>query len=72
MQDYLTSLPVVHSVKLSQIESDRVAFWLSLRSEVNDFLGLIKAGSEIVPDVNADFGSANNVQNFVYRFKLNN
>ena len=72
VQDYLTSLPVVHSVKLSQIESERVAFWLSLRSEVNDFLGLIKAGSEIVPDVNADFGSANNVQNFVYRFKLNN
>jgi hypothetical protein len=70
VQNYLMSLPVVQSVKLSQIESERVAFWLLLRSEVDDFLGLVKAGSEIIPNVNADTGLTADVQNFVYYFKM--
>jgi hypothetical protein len=70
VQNYLMSLPVVHSVRLSQIESERVAFWLSLRSEVDDFLGLVKTDSEIILDVNFDANSATGIQDFVYRFKM--
>lgn len=71
VQNYLISLPGVQSVRLSQVEAERVAFWLSLRSKVDDFLNLVKAGTEMVPDVSAGAGAGltNDVQNFVYRFK---
>jgi hypothetical protein len=72
VQKYLTSLPIVHSVKLSQVEAERVAFQLSLRTGIDGFLGLVKSDSEIVPDVSqqADGGQVAAMPNFVYRFKL--
>ena len=71
LQKYLSSLPVVQSVKLSQIESERVAFKLALRSEVDDFLKLIKADTRITPLVTADAGAVNGIAYTIYRFKLN-
>ncbi len=71
VQKYLASLPVVQSTKLSQVEPDRVAFKLTLRSEVADFLELIKADSRMTPLVTADAGAVNGIKNLTYRFKLN-
>lgn len=70
VQSYLMSLPVVQSVKLSQIEPERVAFWLSLRSEPKDFLALVKADTEIIPESNVDTGLNYDVNNPVYHFKM--
>lgn len=72
VQKYLGSLPVVQSVRLSQVEPERVAFKLTLRSEVDDFLKLVKAGRQMMPLVTADVGPVNGIVNIVYRFKLIN
>lgn len=72
VQDYLTSLPVVQSVRLSQVEPERVAFKLILRSEVDDFLRLIKADTKMIPLVTADAEAVTGLANTVYRFKLLN
>ncbi|MDH3343488.1 MAG: DUF2066 domain-containing protein, partial [Gammaproteobacteria bacterium] len=47
IEKYLASLSAVQSVQLSQLESERVFFDLSLRSKVDDLLSLIEAGSVI-------------------------
>ena len=47
VEKYLSSLSAVQSVQLSQVGSDRVFFDLTLRSEVDDLLNLIKSGSVI-------------------------
>ena len=70
VQKYLISLPVVQSVSLSQVEPERVAFKLTLRSEVDDFLELIKADTRMKPLVTTDAGTANGITNTIYRFKL--
>jgi hypothetical protein len=70
VQKYLSSLPVVQSVSLSQVEPERVAFKLILRSEVDDFLKLIKADTRMKPLVTADVGAVNAITNTIYRFKL--
>jgi hypothetical protein len=72
VQKYLSSLPVVYSVSLSQVEPERVAFKLTLRSEVDDFLKLINTDTRMMPLVTADTGSVNGIAKPVYRFKLNN
>ncbi len=72
VQKYLNSLPVVQSMKLSQVEPERVAFKLTLRSEVEDFLQLVKADTRMTPLVTADTGAVNGITNTIYRFKLNN
>jgi uncharacterized protein len=72
VQKYLSSLPVVQSVSLSQVEPERVVFKLTLRSEVDDFLKLIKADTQMKPLVTADVGAVNGIANTVYRFKLSN
>lgn len=72
VQKYLSSLPVVQSVWLSQVEPERVAFKLTLRSEVDDFLKLIKADTRMVPLVAANTESAADVTNAIYHFKLLN
>lgn len=70
VQKYLSSLPVVQSVRLSQVESERVAFKLTLRSEVDDFLELIKADAKMMPLLTADAETVAGVTSIIYRFKL--
>jgi hypothetical protein len=72
VQKYLSSLPVVRSVWLSQVEPERVAFKLTLRSEVGDFLKLIKADTRMAPLLTADTETVAGVTNTIYRFKLIN
>ena len=72
VQKYLTSLPVVQSMSLSQVEPERVAFKLTLRSEIEDFLKLIQADTQMVPLVTADAELSAGVSNTIYRFKLSN
>ena len=45
IEKYLSSLSAVQSVQLSQIESERVLFGLTLRTKVDDLLNLIQSGS---------------------------
>ena len=47
IEKYLSSLSAVQSVQLSQVESERVFFDLTLRSKVEDLLNLIQSGSVI-------------------------
>lgn len=68
IENYLASLRVVQAVRLSQVEPNRVAFWLALRAEVDDFLRLVTAGSEITPEINTGENTSGGTQNFVYRF----
>jgi hypothetical protein len=72
VQKYLNSLPVVQTVNLSQVEPERAAFKLTLRSEVEDFLKLIEADNRMMPLVTADTGSINGITKTIYRFKLIN
>ena len=72
VQKYLTSLPVVQSVSLSQVEPERVAFKLILKSEVDDFLKLVKADTQMMPLVTAGAETVAGVTNTIYRFKLLN
>lgn len=72
VQDYLASLPVVQSVRLSQVEPERVAFKLILRSDEADFLRLIKAGTKMEPLAATNAENITGVPSAVYRFKLLN
>jgi hypothetical protein len=45
IEKYLSSLSAVQSVRLSQVEPDRVFFDLTLRSKVDDLLNQIQSGS---------------------------
>ena len=47
IEKYLASLSAVKSIKLSQVESDRVFFDLTLRTKVDDLLNLIQSGKTI-------------------------
>ena len=47
LEKYLSSLSAVQSVQLSQVESERVFFDLTLRSKADDLLNLIQSGSVI-------------------------
>lgn len=72
VQKYLISLPVVQSVNLTQVEPERVAFKLVLRSEIDDFLELIKAGTQMMRLVTSDADLVANKASPIYRFKLSN
>ena len=51
IEKYLLSLSAVQSVQLSQLESERVFFELSLRSQVDDLLNLIQSGSVLIRQI---------------------
>lgn len=72
VRKYLSSIPVVQSVRLSQIEPERVAFKLTLRAEVDDFLKLIKADTQMLPLATTHAESVAGVTSTIYRFKLLN
>ena len=64
IEKYLSSLSAVQSVQLSQVESERVFFDLSLRTKVDDLLNLIQSGAVMVrlPDEPVGTELVENVQ----------